>query len=47
MLNCFVLRRAEALDAGEDDVGGLGPAERLRIGVVGGDERRDGVALVS
>jgi hypothetical protein len=35
---------AEALDGGEDVVGGLGPAERFGIGVVSVDEGAD-VAL--
>ena len=34
---------AEALDTGEDVVGGLGPAEGLGIGIVVIDEVTDGV----
>jgi hypothetical protein len=37
---------AEALDGGEDVVGGLGPAEGLGIGVVGFDEGADVVLQV-
>jgi hypothetical protein len=32
---------AEALDSGEDVVGGVGPAEGLGIGIVGVDEGDD------
>jgi hypothetical protein len=38
---CRGIAPAEALDGSEDVIGGLGPSERLRIGIVSFDERGD------